>query len=179
MENNTQKQQQNSDDSDSNKKESTNSGGNNDTPSTSSSKPRSKLIPDGSKIFVQFDEINVYCDLYEQFKLNEYTQQLTAIRHGLSMILDRAKLDWTKDVAVPTSTANQMHTEIRFDLDGDVIAPNDDPQQLLGLHHHGRNPTSAEILIKFLHRALHLEEVQHHLLMEKVRQEEENHQRKV
>ena len=45
------------------------------------------LIPDGSKIVVQFDEINVYCDLYEQFKLNEYTQQLTAIRHGLSMIV--------------------------------------------------------------------------------------------
>ena len=91
-------------------------------------------------------------------ELKNETDLLNVARDSRRTVLDRAKLDWTKDVAVPTSTANQMHTEIRFDLDGDVIAPNDDPQQLLGLHHHGRNPTSAGYAIDEL---LHLSRSTH------------------
>ena len=48
--------------------------------------------------------------------------------------------------------------EVRFDLEGIPVACDADPQQLLGLHHHGRNPTAAGYAIDEL---LHLSRSSH------------------
>ena len=74
-------------------------------------------------------------------------------------ILDRAKLDWTKDVKVSPSTPSpSIRSEIRFDLEGNKVDKDTDPEQLLGLHHHGRNPTAAGYAIDEL---LHLSRSSH------------------
>ena len=93
---------------------------------------------------------------------------LDIARNKKRSMLDRAKLDWTKDVAVPKTDrkGNQTNTavfrsEVRFDLNGLVIKPNEDPQQLKGLHHHGRNSTSAGYALdELLHlsRSTHLQQ---------------------
>jgi len=89
--------------------------------------------------------------------LHNENELLTVARDKTRSLLDRAKLDWTKDVPVPTRPS-VLGKEVRFNLDGDTVQPNDDPQQLLGLHHHGRNPTSAGYAIDEL---LHLSRSTH------------------
>ena len=96
----------------------------------------------------------------ELSSLKTESELLEIARNKKRPMLDRAKLDWTKDVLVPVTdrhgnqTSNTVYrSEMRFDLDGLVVKPNDDPQQLKGLHHHGRNPSSAGYAIDEL---LHL-----------------------